>query len=148
MGAMRAAAGGLVFAFLLSACGAGAAPSAAPAAASAASAPTVKIVDNAKLGKILVAANGMTLYIFDKDSPNKSTCTGSCAAKWPAFTISSGQPVAPAGLTGKLGVIASASGGQQVTHDGSPLYLYAADTKAGDTNGDGVGGIWHAVKNP
>lgn len=27
-----------------------------------------------------------------------------------------------------------------------PLYYYALDQKAGDLNGDGVGGIWHLVK--
>ena len=30
----------------------------------------------------------------------------------------------------------------QLAINGSPLYYYAADTKAGDTTGQGVGGKW------
>ncbi|MDQ8047342.1 MAG: hypothetical protein REI11_22235, partial [Patulibacter sp.] len=33
------------------------------------------------------------------------------------------------------------------TVDGRPIYTYAADTKAGDVTGQGVGGVWYAV-NP
>ena len=34
---------------------------------------------------VLVAANGMTLYTFDKDMANsgKSACNGPCATLWP-----------------------------------------------------------------
>jgi hypothetical protein len=36
----------------------------------------------------------------------------------------------------------------QVIYKGHPLYLFSGDTKAGDTNGEGVnafGGMWYAV---
>jgi predicted lipoprotein with Yx(FWY)xxD motif len=154
MGVMRAAARALAVAFVLSACGGAAGPS-APSPTNPSVAQTgsgaLKIVDNPKLGKILVAANGMTLYTFDQDSPNKSACTGTCIATWPPLTIASGDAQAPAGLTGTLGVATRADGGRQVTHNGSPLYFYVGDTKAGDTSGDGIdsdGGKWYAVRNP
>jgi hypothetical protein len=30
----------------------------------------------------------------------------------------------------------------QVTIDGHPLYTFSGDTAAGDTNGEGIGGVW------
>ena len=54
-------------------------------------------------------------------------------------------PVTGAGVQGPLSVIARPDGGRQVADDGRPLYRYAGDIKAGDTNGDGIGGIWHVV---
>ncbi len=32
---------------------------------------------------VLVGANGMTLYTFDKDAGDKSMCNGPCATNWP-----------------------------------------------------------------
>jgi hypothetical protein len=51
-----------------------------------------------------------------------------------------------AAVAGTLGVITHPDGGRQVTYDGLPLYVYAKDAKAGDTNGQGVGNIWFVVK--
>ncbi len=31
----------------------------------------------------LVAANGMSLYTFDKDTEGRSACNGPCARNWP-----------------------------------------------------------------
>jgi predicted lipoprotein with Yx(FWY)xxD motif len=41
-----------------------------------------------------------------------------------------------------------ADGTRQVTYNNHPLYLFVKDTKAGDTNGEGLtafGGVWYAV---
>jgi predicted lipoprotein with Yx(FWY)xxD motif len=45
-------------------------------------------------------------------------------------------------VTGSLTTFARPDGTTQVAYNGSPLYYYAADTKAGDTTGQGVGGKW------
>jgi predicted lipoprotein with Yx(FWY)xxD motif len=37
------------------------------------------------------------------------------------------------------------NGSSQVTYGGRPLYYFAGDAKPGDTNGQGVGGLWFAV---
>jgi predicted lipoprotein with Yx(FWY)xxD motif len=85
----------------------------------------------------------MTLYIFTKDRPDQTTCTGGCAQLWPPLTVSAGQqPEAGAGVTGRLGTLVRPDGGTQVTYDGMPLYYYSGDTKAGDTTGQGQGGVW------
>ena len=68
--------------------------------------------------------------------------TVKCAATWPPFVVASGAPTAGTGVTGALTTFARADGAMQVAINGLPLYYYAADTKAGDTTGQGVGGKW------
>jgi predicted lipoprotein with Yx(FWY)xxD motif len=93
--------------------------------------------------KLLVDGKGMTLYTFDKDSAGVSNCEGTCAEKWPPLMATDG-----AKAQGKFGIINRPGGiyaGKQWTYDGMPLYTWVADTKPGDTTGDGVGGVWHVV---
>jgi Secreted repeat of unknown function len=52
--------------------------------ASAQMAPT-KTGDSAK-GKVLTNEEGMSLYVFDKDSSGKSACNEQCAGNWPPLT--------------------------------------------------------------
>ena len=55
---------------------------------------TVKVAFNAKLKlKILVDARGFTLYIWESDLRNKSTCYPGCAPAWPPLTTR-GAPIA------------------------------------------------------
>ena len=37
-------------------------------------------------------------------------------------------------------------GSQQWTYNDQPLYTWVGDNSAGDTTGDGVGGVWHTAK--
>jgi predicted lipoprotein with Yx(FWY)xxD motif len=100
------------------------------------------------LGKVLVGASGRTLYLFEKDTGGKSSCTGGCAAEWPPFTTT-GKPSAAAGVNAAmLSVTKRPDGKSQVVYAGHPLYYYATDTKAGDTNGQGLnafGAEWYVV---
>ena len=48
-------------------------------------------------------------------------------------------------MSGQLGTIKRDDGTQQLTLGGMPLYLYAADSHAGDVTGQAVGGVWWAV---
>ena len=41
--------------------------------------------EDSSLGTILVDQKGNTLYVFLQDTGDTSTCTGDCAATWPAF---------------------------------------------------------------
>ena len=46
---------------------------------------------------------------------------------------------------GLIGTTPRDDGGTQVTYNGHPLYRFAPDEAPGDTNGQGVGGVWFAV---
>jgi predicted lipoprotein with Yx(FWY)xxD motif len=117
---------------------------ATPAAAPAAAGATVMISHDAKLGDFLVDSKGMTLYIFTKDTAGVSNCSGGCLKAWPPL-VASGDLVAGAGVTGKLGVITRADGTKQVTYNDMPLYYWASDMKPGDMTGQGVGGVWYLM---
>jgi len=106
----------------------------------------IKVATNAELGTFLVDEDGMTLYLFTKDSPGVTTCFDACLQAWPPL-LTNGEPRADDGVTGsKLGTITRDDGSIQVTYDGLPLYYYITDVKPGDTTGQGVGGVWFVVK--
>jgi predicted lipoprotein with Yx(FWY)xxD motif/plastocyanin len=93
----------------------------------------------------LVDAKGMTLYLFLNDTPNTSNCYDACAQNWPPLLVT-GSPVAGDGLDGaKLGTTARTDGTTQVTYNGWPLYYFAADKLAGDTNGQDVKQVWYVI---
>lgn len=123
-------------------------PATTPAAAAATPAPdsTVKMAEDPKLGTILTDVKGMTLYLYTKDTSGVSNCYDACATNWPPLLASSSMQSWPAGLPGTLGTTARKDGAMQLTYNGMPLYLYAKDTKAGDTVGQGVGSVWFVVK--
>jgi predicted lipoprotein with Yx(FWY)xxD motif len=100
------------------------------------------------LNPIVHDGAGRTLYRFDKDSakPPTSNCNGDCAKTWPPVLVQSGSRIFVNGVTtAKVGIVSRADGTRQVTIGGWPLYRYSGDQKAGDTNGEGVGGTWFAV---
>ncbi len=136
---------------------AAAATSAATAGAATSGAATVKITpvpagatlkdeQGNALTQYLTDAKGITLYEYKPDVPNsgKSSVPASIAAIWPPLTVT-GAPVKPDGLTGDLGTITLPDGSKQVTYKGKPLYHFKNDAAPGDTNGEGLAGIWHVV---
>jgi predicted lipoprotein with Yx(FWY)xxD motif len=108
---------------------------------------TVKVAST-KLGPILVDGSGRTLYLFMKDQPNQSACSGACAAAWPV-DHSSGTPKAGSGVKASLlGTIHRSDNTTQVTYNHHPLYYYSADSSPGQLNGEGVsafGAEWYVV---
>jgi predicted lipoprotein with Yx(FWY)xxD motif len=112
----------------------------APAPAEGAS--TVATADT-DLGAILVDGEGMTLYLFMPDAQGASQCVDSCASTWPPLA---GPATAGDGVDeALLGTADRPDGSAQVTYNGWPLYHFASDAAAGDTNGQGVGDIWYVV---
>jgi predicted lipoprotein with Yx(FWY)xxD motif len=107
---------------------------------------TVKVTNNGSLGQILTDTNGFTLYRFDTDTnnPPTSNCNTGCIETWPAATVT-GQPTGTGVDASQLGTITRSDGSKQLTFHGWPLYRYAGDSKAGQTNGQGVAGTWWAV---
>ena len=86
---------------------------------------------------VLTDAKGMTLYIFVRDEPGKSNCTGGCAGAWPPLMADAG--VAPAE---NFSIIVRDDGTKQWAYKDKPLYLWSRDEKPGDTMGEGVFDSW------
>ena len=71
-------------------------------------------------GDVLVAGNGDTLYTYDKDTPDKSNCTGACAAIWPPAEVGPG-----AEAKGDFSIMTRPSGTRQWAYKGqAALHLY------------------------
>jgi predicted lipoprotein with Yx(FWY)xxD motif len=120
--------------------------------------PTVKLADNSQLKqKILVTANGETLYLFTQDSDDSPSCyddaTYHCSKVWPPYR-SADKPVPGPGVDAALLSTAKRTDGDpQVTYNHHPLYTNAGspenglkpDRKTGDLNGQGFLSIWWVV---
>jgi predicted lipoprotein with Yx(FWY)xxD motif len=105
---------------------------------------TVNIVKSSKYGMVLVNASGRTLYRYTPDKKGKSTCSGQCAAYWPAL-MAKGKVTAGTGANAKLVGTIKRGSGLQVTYAGWPLYTYVGDKKAGQMTGEGVEKTWYVV---
>jgi len=92
---------------------------------------------SSSLGTILVNSQGMTLYHLSGEQDGKFICTGSaCLGVWhPLIAPSSATPSGP---VGSLGTVKRPEGTLQVTYKGTPLYTFAQDKQAGETNGQGI----------
>lgn len=113
-------------------------PTAAPEA-------VLEVANDPVLGPILVGANGMTLYVFTKDTADTSNCTGSCLASWPPL-LTQGSPALGAGVDPALvGSASLADGSRIVTYNHMPLYYWYEDFKPGDTLGQGINDVWFVV---
>ncbi|HOZ65404.1 MAG TPA: hypothetical protein PK497_13375 [Burkholderiaceae bacterium] len=92
---------------------------------------------------VLVGANGMTLYTFDRDvqGSGKSVCNGPCAVNWPPMMAAETDKA-----SGDYSIVTRDDGKKQWAMKGKPLYYWIKDTKAGDKTGDGVQNVWHVIK--
>jgi predicted lipoprotein with Yx(FWY)xxD motif len=108
----------------------------------------VKQAQSEKLGRtILTTKAGRTLYSLSVETNGHFTCTGSCLLTWHPLVIAPGvKPTGPV----RLGTVKRPDGRLQVTYKGKPLYSFGGDTKAGETNGEGIEdvGTWHAAGSP
>jgi predicted lipoprotein with Yx(FWY)xxD motif len=108
---------------------------ATPATASRLSKATVTTSQIGGVGRVLVDASGLPLYVNEQDGKDMSTCDGSCAQIWVPATVSNGSATsAPAGVA--LGVATRADGSKQLTLNGKPLYTFKFD-QAGQVSGNG-----------
>ncbi|SRR6266496_1254652 len=111
-------------------------------------APATVTTANTGLGQILVDGRARTLYLFEADPPDKSSCDGACASVWPPLTATGAPHAGGGALAGQLGTLHRGDGGTQVTYHGHPLYLYAGDTQPRATNGQGLnqfGAEWYVL---
>jgi predicted lipoprotein with Yx(FWY)xxD motif len=96
-------------------------------------------------GDYLAGLDGKTLYIFKNDvkGSGASNCYDACISAWPAYLVDS--PSYTSELAGDFTVITRTDGTYQLAYNGWPLYYFAGDQKAGDTNGYGVGEVWYVA---
>jgi predicted lipoprotein with Yx(FWY)xxD motif len=107
-----------------------------------AAAATVATADS-DLGTILVDGDGRALYLFVPDAQGASTCAEGCVDTWPPLA----GPASPGSGADEslIGTSDRPDGSAQATYNGWPLYYFAGDAAPGDTNGQGVGGVWNLV---
>jgi predicted lipoprotein with Yx(FWY)xxD motif len=125
----------------------GASSSTKPAPSPARGAASVKLAST-NLGKVLVDAQGRTLYLFEADKGPMSACDGACASAWPPLTTTGHPTGGPGLMASKLGTTKRSDGATEVTYNGHPLYTYAGDSAPGQTNGQGLddyGAEWYAL---
>jgi predicted lipoprotein with Yx(FWY)xxD motif len=146
-------------ALLIAACGSSSKKTASPPAATTSSASNstsssaqvalISTKHDKKLGTILAyGPKHLTVYLFEGDKGQSSSCTGACTSLWPPVA---GKPQAMAGaMSADLGTIKRSDGTTQVTYNGHPLYLYAKDKDDGDAYGEAVksfGAEWYALSS-
>jgi len=153
----RAATGAAVVALAIggAACGGGrvGVPSgAAPTTGAEGPGYMVHTFDVKGLGTVLADGYDETLYLFVPDGGRgASTCTGTCAAKWPPLSLPAGVTmpfVGPGARADLVGTTRRTDGRTQVTYNGWPLYHWIGDTTAGQDTGEGIsdsGGVWYAI---
>lgn len=104
---------------------------------------SIKVGNDATLGKYLVDSSGITLYYYalDKKGNTTSACTGTCAGLWPSFYAEKVVVKAPLDQS-DFDVITRPDGLKQTTYKGLPLYQYLKDYEEGDVYGHGVDNAW------
>ena len=124
-------------------CGGSTSPS--PSAAGS----TVVITDSAGATPHLLGGDGNALYTFDNDSAGQSACGSGCTDTWPPLIVPTGYQLQAGGHEDDYATITRSDGSLQLTYYGKPLYNYAGDVTATDTQGDGLFGKWHlAIQQP
>jgi len=103
---------------------------------------------NSAFGPIVVDGSGRTLYLFEADRTDTSTCNGDCASVWPPL-LAHGTPVAAAGINQSLLATTTRNDGSlEVVYNGHPLYYFVSDKQAGDITGEAIssfGAEWYVL---
>ncbi len=95
---------------------------------------------NSLVGNYLATPAGQTLYEYNRDRNNYSSCYGACLTIWPPYEVAK----QPSKLPANIGYIKRSDTGEyQYTYKGLPLYFYSAD-KTGQVNGNSVAGFYVA----
>ena len=100
-----------------------------------------------KNGNYLVDKQCMTLYTNSKDSFKVSACYDACTKTWPPFITTSELDLKTLTVDPdlRINMFQRTDQSLQLATGRQPLYYYAGDKKPGDTNGNGLDGIWSIV---
>ncbi len=98
-------------------------------------------------GSLIIAESGLSLYTFDNDMVDTSTCDGTsgdfdtCAGLWPPLLADDGA-IPDESMT----LITRSDNAMQWAYQGQPLYHWYQDSAQGDIGGDGINGVWHLAR--
>jgi predicted lipoprotein with Yx(FWY)xxD motif len=81
-----------------------------------------------------------SIYVYDGDKAGTPTCSGECLKQWQPVVASKGS-----GPVGDWTLVKRSDGRMQWRYRNRPVYTFAND-RPGETNGDGVDGVWHVVE--
>jgi predicted lipoprotein with Yx(FWY)xxD motif len=132
------------------ACGSAAASSGTPAASHPAAAPPGVTLEThgGAAGTFLTDAAGRSVYLWHADTGMSSKCVGACATAWPPLTATGSVHAGSGVQASDIATITRSDGSTQITYNGHPLYTFAGDHQAGQTNGQGstaFGAKWWLV---
>jgi len=106
---------------------------------------TLQLVDTS-LGKVIAGADGKVLYLYKPDgTAEQSTVPSAILGAWPPVVVTSAPTVGTGLEQSKVSTGAQADGAKWVRYNDHLLYGFTGDAAPGDTNGNGIGGIWFAV---
>ncbi len=105
------------------------------------SGPTIGVT-GVSFGGVLADDAGRTMYVFGNDEAGVSSCYDECAASWPP--VAAGL-VAGDNIDVTVGSNARSDGGEQLTVNERPVYLFSGDSQPGDINGQGLSDLWFVV---
>ncbi len=117
----------------------------AQAQGSTAAATWVKLAQSAQFGAILTDGKGRTLYALGPDKGGTPHCYLHCTTTWPPLLAKGDAKVGQGLDQSLLAVKARDDGKQQLMYKNWPLYYYRGDQAAGETNGQGLRGIWWLI---
>ena len=103
--------------------------------------------EDSQYGTILFDGDHQAIYLFAKESSDRSECYDECAAAWPPV-LTTGSPRSGGGVNSSLlGTTARSDGTTQVTYKAHPLYYYENDPRGQVLCQDVVefGGRWLVV---
>ena len=107
--------------------------------------PNVTVVNDN--GSLIIAESGLSLYTFDNDEINSSSCEGTpddtdtCAGQWPPLLAGEG-----AEIDELMTIVTRSEGDMQWAYKGQPLYHWYQDSAQGDIGGDGINNVWHLAR--
>ena len=103
---------------------------------------TIEVSSKSGIGQYMVNAEGMSLYYTSQDEPGEPDIfIPGVPEIWPIFYTDT--IIVPPELNPALFInIMRVDSRLQTMYYGHPLYLYTGDTKPGDTNGNGIDGVW------
>jgi predicted lipoprotein with Yx(FWY)xxD motif len=105
------------------------------------------VLGDSEFGSMLFDAKKQAIYIFERDSKDRTNCYDECAEAWPPVHTE-GEPRAGKGVKESLlGTIKRRDGKLQVTYAGQPLYYYAHEgpDEVRCHNVNLNGGLWWVV---